>query len=113
MKKGHMSQQWQVVWSTKVPDEDTMLEFKPQAGVNHKDKYLKVFDATKKSMYSDQTGQFPITTSWGHKYLMVACKLNCNYIDAEPIKSRKTKDIIDAYQKIHRRWKGTSIISPN
>ena len=46
---------------------------------------------------SNQTGRFPITSSRGNKYLMVACELDGNYIDAEPIKSRKTKDIIDAY----------------
>lgn len=35
------------------------------------DVYLQVFDATKKSMYMDQTGRFPVVPSTGNKYLMV------------------------------------------
>ncbi len=30
-----------------------------------------VFDATKKSMFSDQAGKFPITSAGGNKYIMV------------------------------------------
>ncbi len=51
MKKGHMKQTRKEVRSTKVPDDDAMLEFKPTPGVKHKDVYLCVFDAIKKAMY--------------------------------------------------------------
>ena len=54
-----MRQSRQGVRSTKVPDEDAMLGVKPTPGVKHKDVYLRVFDATKKSMYTDQSGPFP------------------------------------------------------
>ncbi len=52
--------------------------------------YVKVYDATKRAMYTDQTGRFPVTSSQRHKYLMVAVELDGNYIDAEPMKARTT-----------------------
>jgi hypothetical protein len=112
-QKGHMKQSKQGVRSTKVIDEDAMLEFKPTPGVKHKDVYLQVFDATKKAMYSDQTGKFPIPSSQGNKYIMVAVELDGNYIDAEPLKTRGTESLIKSYQAIFNRWKATKVISPN
>lgn len=116
-QKGHMKQARQGVRSTKVIDEDAMLEadtdHKPKPGVKHKDVYLRTFDATKKSMYTDQTGRFPITSSQGHKYMMVAIELDGNYIDVEPLKSRTAKELTEAYKRIHARWKSTGVICPN
>ena len=68
---------------------------------------------TKKPMYSDQTGRFPITSSKGNRYLMVACELDGNYIDAEPLKSKAMNELVRAYQAIYSRWKQTGVISPN
>eukprot|EP01082_Thalassiosira_pseudonana_P002456 g1757.t1 g1757 contig11:6688-7572(+) len=112
-QKGHMKQGKQGVRSTKVFDEDAMLEFKPTPGVKHKDVYLRVFDATKRPMFSDQTGKFPITSSRGSKYIMVAVEIDGNYIDAESLKTRATQSLINAYQTIHNRWKATKVICPN
>ena len=44
-----------------------MLGFQPKPGVKHKDVYLRVLDATKKAMYTDQTGQFPIMSAQANK----------------------------------------------
>ncbi|KAL7501954.1 hypothetical protein ACHAXN_000345 [Cyclotella atomus] len=99
-QKGHMKQSKQGVRSTKVIDEDAMLKFKPTPGVKHKDVYLRVFDATKKAMYLDQTGKFPIPSSQGNKYIMVAVELDGNYIDAEPLKTQGTESLIKVYQAI-------------
>jgi hypothetical protein len=74
--KGHMRQTKQGVRSTKVLDEDAMLQATPSPGVKHKDMYLRVFDSTKKAMYTDQTGRFPITCARGNKYIMVAVELD-------------------------------------
>ena len=87
--KGHMKQVKQGVRSTKVIAEDAMLDSNPTPGVKHKDVYLRVFDATKKAMYTDQTGKFPITSARGHKYIMVAVELDGNYIDVQPLKTRQ------------------------
>ena len=112
-QKGHMRQSRQKVRSTKVPDEDAMLEIKPTPGVKHKDVYLRVFDVTKKSMYTDQSGPFPRKSRRNNQYIMVAVELDGNYIDAEPLKTRKAKDLTEAYQKIYQRWKATGVICPN
>jgi hypothetical protein len=44
---------------------------------------------------------------------MVAVELDGNYIDAEPLKTRATQSLINAYQTIHNRWKATKVICPN
>jgi hypothetical protein len=113
-QKGHMRQQRQGVRSTKVADDDALLEsFKPTPGVKHKDVYLRVYDATKKAMYTDQTGRIPVVSSRGNKYIMVAVELDGNYIDCEPMRDRTTKSLITAYQSIFTRWKQTGVITPN
>ncbi len=101
-QKEHMKQTKQGVRSTKVVDEVAMLGFKPSPGVKHKDVYLQTFNATKKKMYSNQTGRFPITLAWRHKYIMVAVELDGNYIDAKPIQSRKAKALTNTYQAIFK-----------
>eukprot|EP00804_Cyclotella_cryptica_P018370 CCRYP_015487-RA/>CCRYP_015487-RA protein AED:0.13 eAED:0.11 QI:0/0/0/1/0/0.5/2/0/1281 len=112
-QKGHMRQARQGVRSTKIPDEDALLNFKPTPGVKHKDVYLRVYDATKKAMYTDQTGRFPVVSSRGNKYLMIACELDGNYIDAEPLRNRSAAQLTQAYQNIFTRWKATNVIAPN
>ena len=83
-------------------DEDAMLEAathpKPTPGRKLKDVYLREFDMTKKAMYTNQPGRFPITSAGKHKYTMVAVKLDRNYIDAEPMKSRTAKELTEAYK---------------
>eukprot|EP00956_Cyclotella_meneghiniana_P037733 scaffold143603_cov33-Cyclotella_meneghiniana.AAC.1 len=112
-QKGHMRQSRQGVRSTRVPDEDAMLEFRPTPGVKKKDVYLRVFDADKRSMYTDQSGPFPRKSRRGNQYIMVAVELDGNYIDAEALKTRNASDLTAAYQKIFSRWKATGVICPN
>ena len=112
-QKGQMKQTKQGVRSTKVVDADKMLGFQQKPGVKHKDVHLQIFDATEKSMYSDQTGKFPISSAQGNKYIMVAVEIDGNYIDCEPIQSRKAKALTNAYQAVFRRWKTTVVICPN
>jgi hypothetical protein len=50
------------------------------------DIYITTYD-TSNTLYTDQTGKFPISSSNGHKYIMVAVELDGNFIDAEPIQS--------------------------
>ena len=116
-QKGHIKQTRQGVRSTKVIDEDAMLEaetqLKPTPGVKIKDVYLRVFDTTKKAMYTNRPGRFPITSAGGHKYTMVAVKLDGNYIDVKPMKSRSAKELTEAYKRIYARWRATGVICPN
>jgi hypothetical protein len=100
------------VRSTKVIDEDNP-KVQQTPGAKHKDVYLWVFDATKKSVYIDQMGKFPIQPSWGNKYIMVAVEMDKNYYDAEPMQTRETKSLVTAYQAIYEWWKSTGVICPN
>eukprot|EP00804_Cyclotella_cryptica_P016849 CCRYP_001818-RA/>CCRYP_001818-RA protein AED:0.39 eAED:0.38 QI:0/-1/0/1/-1/1/1/0/475 len=111
--KGHMRQTRQGVRSTKISEDNSDDDYTPTPGVKHKDVYLRVLDMTKKPMYSDQTGRFPITSSKGNKYLMIACEMDSNYIDAEPLKDRTKGALVGAYTAIFTRWKQTGMISPN
>ncbi len=105
----------QGVRSTKIQaaDEEGAGVSTIKPGVKKKDVYVRVFEATKRSMYTDQTGHFPITSARGHKYLMVAVELDGNYIDAEPIKMRKAESLTNAYKAIKGRWDATGVIAPN
>ncbi len=64
-------------------------------------------------MYTDQTSWFPVTSSRGHKYILVAVKMEGHYIDTEPLKSRSTKDLIKAYQSVWNHWEATGVVSLN
>eukprot|EP00804_Cyclotella_cryptica_P017719 CCRYP_001156-RA/>CCRYP_001156-RA protein AED:0.37 eAED:0.37 QI:0/0/0/1/0/0/2/0/305 len=101
-QKGHMRQAQQGVRSTKVPDEDSVLEKKPKPGVKHKDVYLRVFDATRKTMYTDQSGPFPCKSRRNNQYIMIAVELDGNYIDAKPLQTRKAKALTDACKQIYQ-----------
>ena len=52
-------------------------------------------------------------SSKGNNYLMVAVEMDGNYIDAEPLKERHTKELIAAYQAIYSCWKETRVVCPN
>ena len=63
--------------------------------------FLKVTDCSSK-IFTDHTGRFPITSSRGYKYIMIAYEYDSNNILAEPIKSRISLHIKDAYQKMRK-----------
>ena len=64
-------------------------------------------------MYTDQTGKFPVTLSQGNKYLMVAIKMDGNYIDGKPMKTQEASLLVKAYNAIMERWKATKVVVPN
>ncbi|KAL7481784.1 hypothetical protein ACHAW6_007459 [Cyclotella cf. meneghiniana] len=68
-QKGHMRQTCQGVGLTKPRDVDECWAEATtiKLGVKKRDVYIRVFDATKQSMYTDQTGRFPITSAKGNK----------------------------------------------
>lgn len=61
-------------------------------------------------MYSDQIGWFPVTSRKWNKYLMIAVEMNGNYINVQPLRSRMTNDLTQAYQAIFKCWKATKVI---
>ena len=63
--------------------------------------FLKVTKCSRK-IYTDQTGRFPITSSRVNKYIMIAYDYDYNNILAEPIKSRTSLHINNAYQTMRK-----------
>ena len=111
-QRGHIKQQRQNMRSTKEKEEANAFDTKRPIE-RKRDVYVKVYDATKRPMYADQSGRFPVTSSRGHKYIMIAVEMDGNYIDAEPLKSRSMKDLTKAYQAVWKRWEATGVTSPN
>ena len=58
---------------------------------------------SKDTGYADLTGRFPFVSSRGNQYLLIVYDYDSNAILAEPIKSRRAKDITTAFQKIHKK----------
>ena len=63
-----------------------------------------------KTMFTDQTGQFPKRSQQGSKYIMVMVEINSNAILVEPMKSRKDEEMIRAYNALLLRLKRAGIV---
>ena len=119
-QKGHMKRQRQGVRSTKThqttneDEEDTTVDHnspttsKPK---KMKDVYTKVHSASD-TMYTDQPGRFPATSSSGNQYIMVLVEVDGNYIDAEPMKNRSAGSMTQAYLALWARITATGTIRP-
>ena len=96
--KGHMRLQRMNVRSTKKIEANEDIEENIPKLSNHKkgDVFISVFNAHD-TVYTDQTGGFPVTSSRGNKYVMVMCEVDGNYIDAEPMKNRTTDSLVKTY----------------
>ena len=87
--KGHMHHQRQGVRSTKHKDfqePDTSNEIGKKEG----DVYAKVVDLwdPKETIYTDQTGAFPVTAKSGARYIMVMVIIDGNTILVSTIKNK-------------------------
>jgi len=60
---------------------------------------MRIEDASGK-IYIDQTGHFPVTSTWGNKYILVAYNYDSSTILAEPLKTRIGPALLAAYIKI-------------
>ena len=97
-----MSKQRQNVWSTKQAitlDNDSAELTRTLS--KHK-LMIKVVNATW-TIYTDQTGHFPVQSSRGHRLLMVMYDVDGNYIDVEPLRDHKDNSMIAAYQTLWSR----------
>ncbi len=61
-------------------------------------------------MFSDQTGQFPMRSQQGNKYIMVMVEIDSNAILVEPMKSHKDEEIIRTYNALLLRLKQAGIV---
>ena len=52
----------------------------------------------KQTIATDSPGQYPVTSARGHNYIFVMYDYDSNYIHAVPIKSRRSCDLVSAFQ---------------
>jgi hypothetical protein len=103
-----MKKQRQGVRSTRVRDK---TEPHVPALPKMKDIFIKVHNATK-TMNSNQTGHFPVTSSKGNKYIMVLVEVDGNFIDAEPMKDKSEGAMIKAYTTLWLRLTSSGTVKP-
>ena len=84
-------------------------ELKPLLGKRNRDVYIKMIDTWeyKNTIYSDQTGKFPVKSRAGNRYIMVMVEIDSNYILVEPTKNKTDDEMIATYQKLLKRIKRT------
>ncbi len=63
-------------------------------------------------MYTDQTGGFPANSSSGHKYITVSVKIDSNFIEAEPMKSKTEDAMINAYLNLWKQITASKTVKP-
>jgi hypothetical protein len=111
-QKGHMKKQRQNVRLTKVQvfgqDEE---HIKLDRLLKKHNIMVKVIHAHT-TMYTDQTGCFPVQSSHGNKLIMVLYKIDGNYIDAEPMKDNKDNSLIKAYNTLWARMTKSGKVKP-
>jgi hypothetical protein len=86
--QGHMHQQGQNIRSTQPAPEIVTLDLHPVSGTPNIGTNLvisAITDAHHK-MATDLTGQFPITSGLGHRYILVCYVYDCNAILTCPMK---------------------------
>ncbi len=108
-QQGHMKKQRQGVRSTKQnvdKEQRTTSNTKKMHNV-----YIKIHNVTE-TIYSDQTGCFPATSSRGNQYIMVLVEVDGNYIDAEPMKNRTEGSIIKFYLTLWARLTASGTVKP-
>jgi hypothetical protein len=66
------------------------------------DVMVKVIHA-RTTMYTNQTGWFPVQSSRGNKLIMVLYEIDGNYIDVEPMQDSRESSLIKAYNTLWAR----------
>ncbi|KAL7518347.1 hypothetical protein ACHAWF_000186, partial [Thalassiosira exigua] len=74
----------------------------------HSDTYISIEDA-KETMYTDQTGAFPVQSRRGNRYVMILCEIDGNIIISEAMKNRTSGEIVRAYLVLMERLKAAGL----
>jgi hypothetical protein len=107
--KGHLNQTRKNERSTKV--KATPLETCNTSHLHGKkvrNVYTQMY-MVRKTMFSE-TGQFPIQSHCGNKYIMVMVEINSNAILVEPIMNHKNAKMIGAYNALLLQLKWAGIV---
>ena len=108
--KGHMNQTRKNVWWTKtkaVPFK-TCDSTNKLCGKKEQDVFVKTYDV-RETIFSDQTGKYPVQSQRGNKYIMVMVEIDSNAILVEPMKSRNDSKMIRAYDVLVRWLKNAGV----
>ena len=70
--------------------------------------FFKTVDLSRK-IYTYQRGRFPVTSSKGNKYILIACHFESNTIHVEPLKTISGLDLTAAYQKLHSMFSNSGL----
>jgi hypothetical protein len=108
--KGYLNQTWKNVGSTK--EKPAPLETYDTLRLHGKevhDVYTKMCKVCE-TMFFDQTGQCPMQSQQGNKYIMVMVEINSNAILVEPMKSCMDAEIIQAYDALLQQLKRIGIV---
>ncbi len=62
------------------------------------------------TVFSDQTGRFPMQSQQGNKYIMVMVKIDSNAILVKPINSRNNHELARAYRVLMTRLQHAGIV---
>ena len=62
-------------------------------------------DQVKDTIYTNQTGKFPTTSSRGHKYIMIMCEIDGNAVLVEPMNNKTEDAMVKTNQKMIDRLK--------
>ena len=94
-QKDHMRQTKQGVCSTKV--QQLVEEVLPETPLlKERDTMVKILEMRELTA-TDQTGKFPVTSSWGSKYIMVMAEIVGNAVLVATMKRKTEEEIIKAY----------------
>ena len=61
------------------------------------------------NIYTDQTGNFPITSSKGNKYIIILCVIDGNVVLTDPMKNKSEVSMDETYQKLIKRLNDAGI----
>ena len=108
-QQGHMRNVKQGIRSTKEKKKHIEVETTSGETVTiplkkHHGIYVRV-DEAKETIYSDQTGAFPVRSRSGNRYIMVMCEMDSNAILSEAMRNRSSGEMIRAYQVLLKKLK--------
>ena len=107
---GHLDQQRKNIQSMKTQDDDQNTMHSPSPldkGLHTHALYAATicYNQPTGKLYTDLTRGFPVQSSRGHKYILVAYNFDSNRIHVRPLKSRHDNDTIKAYKEIYSMLK--------
>ena len=82
-------------------------DFKPLLGKKNRDVYIKMVETwdMKNTIYSDQTGKFPVKSRVGNRYIMIMVEIDSNAILVTPVRDHTDQQLRNAYLTLLKRVK--------